>query len=121
LPSIRQRAQSRNLLNNPVESYDVTDACGTTVTVQSADPGILRPGAYAIPLVAELLPPESLCIFHPAFFVNMFKDAATVGGRADRSLLSRQLGEDPRGRFSSSTASSSTAAWASRSSTATSS
>lgn len=64
---------ARNLLNNPVESYDVTDACGTTLTVQSADPGILLPGAYNIPMIAELLPPESLCILHPAFFVNMFK------------------------------------------------
>lgn len=64
---------ARNLLNNPVVSYDVTDACGTTKTVRSPDPGIMLTGVYDHPLLAPLLPPESLCILHPAFFVDMHK------------------------------------------------
>ena len=64
---------TRNLLNNPVVSYDVIDACGTTLTVRSPDPGIMLTGVYDIPLLAALLPPEALCLLHPAFFVNMHK------------------------------------------------
>lgn len=65
---------TRNLLNNPVVSYDVTDACGTTMTVESADPGIMLTGPYDMrPEFVALLPPEQLCILHPAFFVNMHK------------------------------------------------
>lgn len=64
---------ARNVLNNPVVSYDVTDVCGTTLTVTSPDPGILLTGVYDIPMLAALLPPEELCILHPAFFVGMHK------------------------------------------------
>jgi hypothetical protein len=64
---------TRNLMNNPVVSYDVTDVCGTTVTVESPDPGIMLTGVYDVPMLARLLPPESTCILHPAFFANMHK------------------------------------------------
>ena len=64
---------ARNLPNNPVVSYDVTDVCGTTLTVESPDPGILLTGVYDVPGLAQLLPPESLCILHPAFFADMHK------------------------------------------------
>jgi hypothetical protein len=64
---------SRNLLNNPVVSYDVTDVCGSTLTVTSPDPGILLTGPYSVPMLASLLPPEELCILHPAFFTDMHK------------------------------------------------
>jgi len=64
---------TRNLLDKPVVSYDVTDICGTTLTVKSPDPGILLTGAYDIPMLAALIPPEPLCILHPAFFANMHK------------------------------------------------
>ncbi len=64
---------NRNALNHPVVSFDVTDACGTTLTVESPDPGILLTGVYQIPMLAALLPPEATCQLHPAFFANMHK------------------------------------------------
>lgn len=64
---------SRNLQGNPVFAFEVTDACGTMMTVESPDPGILLTGVYDIPMLAERLPPEETCILHPAFFANMFK------------------------------------------------
>ncbi|REJ73123.1 MAG: hypothetical protein DWQ36_25445 [Acidobacteria bacterium] len=65
---------TRNVLNNPVVSYDVTDFCGTTLTVESSDPGIMLTGPYDIlPELVALLPPEQFCILHRAFFVNMHK------------------------------------------------
>jgi cytochrome c peroxidase len=72
---------ARNLPNNPVVPYDVTDVCGTTLTVQSPDPGIMLTGPYDIPQLARLLPPESLCILHPAFFANMHKTPQLWGVR----------------------------------------
>jgi signal transduction histidine kinase len=32
---------SRNLMNNPVRAFAVTDACNTTIEVRSPDPGIM--------------------------------------------------------------------------------
>jgi cytochrome c peroxidase len=72
---------SRNLMNNPVHTFAVTDACNTQLVVQSPDPGIVLTGVYNIPMLAQLLPPEFLCILHPAFFVDMFKTPQLHGVR----------------------------------------
>lgn len=64
---------ARNVLENPVVSYDVTDACGTTITVESSDPGLMLTNPYRVPMLAKLIPPEELCVLHPAFFVDMHK------------------------------------------------
>lgn len=72
---------SRNLMNNPVRTYGVTDFCGTRIVVESPDPGILLTGVYNIPMLANLLPPEAACFFHPAFFANMFKTPSLHGVR----------------------------------------
>ena len=64
---------SRNLMNNPVRAFAVTDACDTTLEVRSPDPGIMITGVYNIPSLAQILPPKELCILHPGFFANMFK------------------------------------------------
>lgn len=72
---------ARNLMNNPVHTFAVTDVCNTRLVVQSPDPGIMITGVYNIPMLAQLLPPESLCILHPAFFANMFKTPQLHGVR----------------------------------------
>ncbi len=72
---------SRNLMNNPVRTFAVTDVCGTQLVVQSPDPGIMITGVYDIPMLAALLPPEGACILHPAFFANMFKTPQLHGVR----------------------------------------
>ena len=64
---------SRNLLNNPVRTFAVTDPCGTTLQVSSPDPGIMITDVYNIPMLAQFLPPREACALHPAFFANMFK------------------------------------------------
>ena len=63
----------RNLMNNPVRTFAVTDACNTTLEVRSPDPGIMLTGVYNIPMLAQFLPPKETCILHPGFFANMFK------------------------------------------------
>jgi hypothetical protein len=72
---------TRNLMNNPVHTFEVTDACNAPIVVQSPDPGIMLTGVYNIPMLAELIPPEFLCILHPAFFANMFKTPQLHGVR----------------------------------------
>ncbi len=72
---------ARNLMKNPVHTFAVTDACGTRLVIQSPDPGIMLTGVYNIPMLAQLLPPEFLCILHPAFFANMFKTPPLHGVR----------------------------------------
>lgn len=64
---------SRNLMNNPIRTFAVTDACNTTLEVRSPDPGIMLTGVYNIPMLAQFLPPKETCILHPGFFANMFK------------------------------------------------
>ena len=71
----------RNVMNNPVKTYDVTDVCGTTIRVQSPDPGIMLTGVYNVPLLAQLLPPEQACLLHPGFFANFFKTPQLHGVR----------------------------------------
>jgi cytochrome c peroxidase len=70
---------SRNLMNNPVHTFAVTDSCNTTFVVRSPDPGIMITGVYNIPMLAQLLPPKESCILHPAFFANMFKTPQLFG------------------------------------------
>jgi hypothetical protein len=73
---------SRNLMNNPVRTFAVTDFCNTTtIEVRSPDPGIMITGIYNIPLLAQVLPPKELCLLHPAFFANMFKTPQLWGVR----------------------------------------
>jgi hypothetical protein len=73
---------SRNLMNNPVHTFAITDSCNTTtLEVRSPDPGILITGVYNIPMLAQFLPPEELCLVHPAFFANMFKTPQLRGVR----------------------------------------
>ena len=72
---------SRNLMNNPVHTFAVTDACNNTIVVRSPDPGIMMTGVYNIPMLAQFLPPKELCILHPAFFANMFKTPQLHGVR----------------------------------------
>jgi hypothetical protein len=72
---------SRNLMNNPVRTFAVTDPCGTTLVVPSPDPGIMITDVYNIPMLAQFLPPKELCILHPAFFANMFKTPQLFGVR----------------------------------------
>jgi cytochrome c peroxidase len=72
---------TRNLMNRPVHTFAVTDACNNQLVVSSPDPGIMITGVYNIPMLAELLPPEFLCILHPAFFANMFKTPQLHGVR----------------------------------------
>jgi hypothetical protein len=64
---------SRNLMNNPVRTFAVTDPCNTTLVVRSPDPGIVITDVYNIPMLAQFLPPKDSCILHPGFFANMFK------------------------------------------------
>ena len=64
---------SRNLMNHPVRTFEVTDPCKTTLVIRSPDPGIMITGVYNIPMLAQFLPPEEACILHPGFFANMFK------------------------------------------------
>jgi hypothetical protein len=72
---------SRNLMNNPVRTFAVTDACNTTLEVRSPDPGIMITGVYNIPSLAQFLPPKETCILHPGFFANMFKTPQLWGVR----------------------------------------
>ena len=72
---------SRNLMQNPVHTFAVTDACNTAQIVSSPDPGIMITGVYNIPILARLLPPKESCILHPAFFANMFKTPQLFGVR----------------------------------------
>jgi hypothetical protein len=72
---------SRNLMNNPVHTFAVTDSCDTTLEVRSPDPGIMMTGIYNIPMLAQFLPPKEACILHPAFFANMFKTPQLFGVR----------------------------------------
>ena len=72
---------SRNLMNNPVRTFAVTDPCNATLMVSSPDPGIMITGVYNIPMLAQFLPPKELCILHPAFFANMFKTPQLWGAR----------------------------------------
>ena len=72
---------SRNLMQNPVHTFAVTDACATTLVVRSPDPGIMITGVYDIPMLAQLIPPKESCILHPAFFANMFKTPQLFGVR----------------------------------------
>jgi cytochrome c peroxidase len=70
---------ARNLMNNPVHTFAVTDTCNTTLVVRSPDPGIMMTGVYNIPMLAQLLPPKESCILHPGFFANMFKTPQLFG------------------------------------------
>ena len=72
---------SRNVLNNPVRTFAVTDPCGSTLVVSSPDPGIMITDVYNIPMLAQFLPPKELCILHPGFFANMFKTPQLRGVR----------------------------------------
>jgi hypothetical protein len=72
---------SRNLMNNPVRTFAITDPCNTTFVVSSPDPGIMITGVYNIPMLAQFLPPKELCLLHPAFFANMFKTPQLRGVR----------------------------------------
>jgi hypothetical protein len=72
---------SRNLMNNPVRTFAVTDPCNTTIVVRSPDPGIMITDVYNIPMLAQFLPPKELCIVHPGFFANMFKTPQLRGVR----------------------------------------
>jgi hypothetical protein len=72
---------SRNLPNNPVHTFTVTDPCNTTLVVSSPDPGIMLTDVYNIPLLEPFLPPKEACILHPAFFANMFKTPQLFGVR----------------------------------------
>jgi hypothetical protein len=72
---------SRNLMNNPVRTFAVTDSCGSTLEVRTPDPGIMITGVYNIPMLAQFLPPKEWCIVHPAFFANMFKTPQLHGIR----------------------------------------
>ena len=72
---------SRNLMNNPVRTFAVTDPCNSTMVVNSPDPGILITDVYNIPMLAQFLPPKELCLAHPGFFANMFKTPQLRGVR----------------------------------------
>src|SRR5687767_1490244 len=71
----------RNLMNNPVRKFAVTDPCSNTMVVNSPDPGIMITDVYNIPMLAQFLPPRELCLAHPAFFANMFKTPQLWGVR----------------------------------------
>jgi len=71
----------RNIPNNPVHTFTVTDSCDTTLVVSSPDPGIMLTDVYNIPLLASFLPPKEACILHPGFFANMFKTPQLWGVR----------------------------------------
>jgi cytochrome c peroxidase len=70
---------SRNLMNNPVRTFAVTDPCNRTLVVRSPDPGIMITDVYNVPMLAQFLPPKELCIVHPGFFANMFKTPQLFG------------------------------------------
>jgi hypothetical protein len=72
---------SRNVLNNPVRTFAVTDPCHNTMVVASPDPGIMITNVYNIPMLAQSLPPKEACIVHPGFFANMFKTPQLRGVR----------------------------------------
>ena len=72
---------SRNVLNNPVRTFAVTDPCNATLVVRSPDPGIMITDVYNIPMLAQFLPPKESCILHPGFFANMFKTPQLWGVR----------------------------------------
>jgi cytochrome c peroxidase len=70
---------SRNLMSHPVRTFEVRDACGNPMEVRSPDPGIMITGVYNIPMLAQFLPPQELCVLHPGFFANMFKTPQLFG------------------------------------------
>jgi len=72
---------SRNVMNNPVRTFAVTDPCNNTMEVSSPDPGIMITDVYNIPMLAQFLPPKESCILHPGFFANMFKTPQLRGVR----------------------------------------
>ena len=72
---------SRNVMNNPVRTFAVTDPCNNTMVVESPDPGIMMTDVYNIPMLAQFLPPKESCILHPGFFANMFKTPQLRGVR----------------------------------------
>ena len=72
---------SRNLMNNPVRTFAVTDPCNNTMVVNSPDPGIMITDVYNIPMLAQFLPPRESCLLHPGFFANMFKTPQLCGVR----------------------------------------
>jgi cytochrome c peroxidase len=72
---------SRNVMNNPVRTFAVTDPCNNTLVVSSPDPGIMITDVYNIPMLAQFLPPKESCIQHPGFFANMFKTPQPRGVR----------------------------------------
>ena len=72
---------SRNLMNNPVRTFAVTDPCNNTMVVNSPDPGIMITDVYNIPMLAQFLPPKEFCLVHPGFFANMFKTPQLRGVR----------------------------------------
>ena len=69
---------ARNLMNDPVRKFAVTDPCNTTLQVNSPDPGIMITDVYNIPMLAQFLPPKEACILHPAFFANMFRHRSSL-------------------------------------------
>ena len=72
---------SRNLMNNPVRTFAVTDPAAPPCGCSSPDPGIMITDVYNIPMLAQFLPPKESCIPHPGFFANMFKTPQLLGVR----------------------------------------
>src|SRR4029079_6542367 len=72
---------SRNLMNNPVRTFAVTDPCNNTIVVESPARVITMTDVYSSPMLAQFLPPKESCILHPGFFANMFKTPQLRGVR----------------------------------------
>ena len=85
---------SRNLMNNPVRTFAVTDPCDNTMVVNSPDPGIMITDVYNIPMLAQFLPPRQSCLLHPGFFANMFKTPQLWGVRHTAPYLHDNSAKD---------------------------
>ena len=88
---------SRNLMNNPVRAFAVTDPCNTTIEVRSPDPGIMITDVYNIPDAGAVPAAEGALHPAPGVLCQHVQDPAAAWRQAHGALLPRQLCEGPRG------------------------
>ena len=82
----------RNLLGNPLYTFLVTNADGNVVEVRSPDPG----DAAANP--ARATARLGISTASEVIVRGCLQDSDALGCRQDRTVFSRQLGQDARGR-----------------------
>jgi len=79
---------SRNLMNNPVRRFAVTDSCNATQVVRSPDPGIMITAVYNIPLLAQFSTAQRALHSAPGVLRQHVQDTAAQGREAYGAVLS---------------------------------